>query len=137
MADEAGFFSQRDAVREYTRLARASEAIFVALGSLAPRLPSSADTAAAATLARQMGAHAVAWAELVPESVLLAEARSATEPLPVLDGQEPAVRAAVASLRADLESLLARTSPTADGAARRLARAVLHDLDRSADPSLG
>jgi hypothetical protein len=137
MADEPEFWSQHDAVREYTRLSRASESLFVALGELAPRLPDPKATVAAATLARRLGAHAATWAALVPESVLLAEARAATAPLAPIDPEDGAVHRAIDALRADLETLLTRTSPVADGAARRVAREVMGDLDRGLDPSTG
>jgi hypothetical protein len=137
MADEPDFFTQHDAVATYAHLAHSSEALFVALGALAPRLDDPAATVAAATLARQLGAHAAAWAELVPESVLLADARAATPGPSGVDAEWGAVHRAIDELRADLGALLDRTSPVADGAARRLARAVLADLDRGRDPSGG
>jgi hypothetical protein len=137
MADEPDFWSQQDAAREYTRLAQACEQLFVALGSLAPQLPSPAAAVAAATMARRLGAHAGAWAELVPESVLLEEARASAPAVPPVEPAWGPVHAAIDSLRADLQLLLTRTSVVADGAARRVARAVLADLDRGRDPSLG
>jgi hypothetical protein len=129
MADEPELWSQHDAAREYTRLARASEALFRAMGRLAPELSSPSATIAAATLARRLGAHATTWAELVPESVLLAEARESAPPVPDVAPEWDAVHEAIDSLRRDLTALLERTNEVADGAARRLARAVLEDLD--------
>jgi hypothetical protein len=137
MADEPEFWSQHDAAREYTRLARVCEQLFAALGALAPQLPSPTAAVAAATMARRLGAHAAAWAELVPESVLLEDARAAAPAVPAIEPAWDPVHAAIDALRADLERLLTRTTTVADGAARRVARAMLADLDRGRDPSLG
>jgi hypothetical protein len=136
MSEEPEFWTQRDAAGEYTRLAGACEALFAALGALAPQLPPSS-AVPAATLARRMGAHAAAWAELVPESILLAEARDAAPSVVPIEPAWVPVHAAIEALRRDLGALLTRSSPVADGAARRVARAVLADLDRGVDPSLG
>jgi hypothetical protein len=92
---------------------------------------------AGATLARRMGVHAAAWAELVPESVLLADARDDAPAAPAVEAGWEAIHECIDALRADLEVLLTRTSTVADGAARRVARAVLADLDRGRDPSRG
>jgi hypothetical protein len=126
---EPAFWSQHDAVREYTALARSSEALFMALGALAPHLEDARAAVGAATIARRLGAHAAAWQELVPESVLLAEARDAAPAAATVAPEWGAVHEAITALRADLGRLLADTSPVADGTARRLAREVLADLE--------
>jgi hypothetical protein len=131
MADEPEFWSQHDAVREYSRLARTSAALFVALGALAPSLPEPRAAIAGATLARRLGAHAASWAHLVPESVLLADARASAPEVAPVAAEWATVRQAIDRLRADLEDLLSRTSPVADSAARRLAREMLADLEPS------
>jgi len=124
-------WTQQDAARGYTELARRCEALFATLGRLAPQLGSDAATVAVATLARRLGRHSAAWAALVPESVLLEDARaSAQEAPPVGDGIDAAL-AAVDALRVDLERFLTRSSDVADADARALARAVLGDIDAS------
>jgi hypothetical protein len=125
---EPDFWSQRDAAAEYTRLAAASESLFRALGALAPSLPGAGATAAAATLARRLGAHAASWDELVPESVLLEDARRSAPVTPELPADRAAVAAALRALQRALVTLLERTTEIADARARRLARQVLADL---------
>jgi hypothetical protein len=125
---EPEFWSQRDAAAEYTRLAAASESLFRTLGALAPTLPSPRAVVAAATLARRLGTHAAAWAELVPESVLLDEARRSAPAAPDVAGDWPSVAAGLQHLRAALDALLERTTALADAPARRLAGQVLADL---------
>jgi hypothetical protein len=126
--DNGAFWSQRDAAREYTRLARWCESLFAATGSLAPRLTTAAATNAAATLARRLGGYAAQWAALVPESVLLADAR-AEAPRPMVVDPVPAqVFPALEALARDLRALLDVTSDVADAPARRLAREVVEDL---------
>jgi hypothetical protein len=132
MADP-DFWSQRDAAAEYRRLAAVCESLFRALGALAPSLPTPQETVAAATLARRLGAHASAWDELVPESVLLEDARRAAPAVPETAPEWPAVAAGLAALRRDLRALLERTTDLADAPARRLARQVLADLDEGPD----
>jgi hypothetical protein len=129
MADEAGFWSQRDAAQEYTRLARTCESLFVALGALAPSLGPPAAAAAAAQLARRLGAHASAWAELVPESVLLEDARRAAPAAAIVEPSIATVVDALTELRSAVADLLTRTTEVADGAARRQARSTAADLD--------
>lgn len=130
MADETNFFSQRDAAREYTRLAHVCGELFAALGAVAPRLEPAAATAAGAQLSRRLGQHAARWAELVPESVLLAPERDdAGSTLTTVQPTLPAVLAGLDDLRVDLETLLTRTSDVADGAARRAARSTVADID--------
>ena len=127
----AELWTQQDAARGYTELTRRCEALFVALGRLAPQLESDAATVAAATLARRLGRHSAAWAALVPESVLLEDARaSAQEAAPVGDSIDEAL-AAVDALRADLQQFRTRSSDVADADARALARVVLGDIDTS------
>jgi hypothetical protein len=137
MADEPEFFSQHDAVREYSQLAGTTAALFVALGALAPTLPEPRAAIAAATLARRLGSHAAAWAELVPESVLLSDARAAAPDVAPVEAEWAAVHRAIDRLRGDLEDVLGRTSPVADAAARRLAREELGDLDAGLRSSTG
>jgi len=127
----AELWTQQDAARGYTELARRCEALFVALGRLAPQLEADEATVAAATLARRLGRHSAAWAALVPESVLLEDARaSAREVPPLADGIDAALTA-VEALRADLQHFLTRSSDVADADARALARVVLGDIDAS------
>ena len=106
MADESNFWSQRDAAREYTRLARVCEELFATLGAVAPSIESSGATAAAALLARRLGHHAVRWAELVPESVLLAAERddARATPAPV----EPTLPDACVQWSCACQSVVAR-----------------------------
>jgi hypothetical protein len=137
MADDDGaFWSQRDAAREYTRLAHACEALFAALGSLAPRLAEPAAANAAATLARRLGEAAPQWSALVPESVLLGDARAegALEPI-VVDAEPAPVVEALGALSRDLHALLDVTTEVADASARRLAARLVADVD-AAQPSL-
>jgi hypothetical protein len=129
------FFTQRDAASTYPRLARRCEALFRASGRLAPDASHPAATVVLATLSRRAGVHADAWAQLVPESVLLADIR-ADAAGEAADGDVGAATAetltpAIRSLQADLRALLQRLSPVADEPARRLARAVLADLDEA------
>ena len=131
MADESTFWTQRDAARDYTRIARQCEALFAALGTMAPRLEPPAAAAAAAQLARRLGLHAAEWSGLVPESVLLAETRESAPAVPPVEPTVAAVESAVSALRRDLDSLLTRTSEIADGAARREARSTCVDIDEA------
>jgi hypothetical protein len=133
MADESIFWTQRDAAREYTRLARQCEALFTALGTMAPRLDPPASAAAASQLARRLGEHAATWAGLVPESVLLADERASAASASAIEPTLAAVVAAVAELRDDLDALLTRTTEVADGAARRAARSTCVDIDDAID----
>ena len=134
------FFTQRDAAVEFTRLAACCEAVFVAAGEAVggagePRVradPAGTDArtkVALAGISRRFGLHAAAWAELVPEAVLLADARAAVSPAPAVARTPRGVAEALAMLRDDLHALAARLSPVADGAARRLASVVLADLE--------
>jgi hypothetical protein len=136
VSDLGSYWTQRDAVRAYTRLADLCEALFAATGELVPQVEATASKAVLAATSRHLGAHAAAWADLVPESVLLADARAAARALGAgtVDGLTPAEL--FDRLTADLEELLARSAPLADGAARRLARNVLDDV-RDARVALG
>ncbi|HEX7094448.1 MAG TPA: hypothetical protein VF183_01100 [Acidimicrobiales bacterium] len=124
-------WTQQDAARGYVDFARRCEALFAALGTVAPRLDDPASTVAAAVLGRQLGLHAAAWSELVPESVLLEDARAAAparaEVPPTLD----AIADALGALRADIEAFLTRSSDVADAEARALGRRMLDDIDAS------
>ena len=74
------------------------------------------------------------WAELVPESVLLAAERDDARATPApVEPTLPAVVAALDGLRVELETLLTRTSDVADGSARRAACSALADIDRGLD----
>ena len=57
------------------------------------------------------------------------DARDAAPEVPDVAPEWDAVHAAIDALRAELTTLLERTNEVADGAARRLGRAVLADLD--------
>jgi hypothetical protein len=133
MADEPTVWTQRDAAREYTRLARECDALFAALGALAPRLEPDAAANAAAWLARRLGDHATAWAALVPESVLLADARDAAPDVAAIDPDVASVLPRLQRLRDDLAEILTRTTEVADAAARREARATGADVDEAID----
>jgi len=125
------FFTQRDAAVEYTRLAGVCEVLFGAAGQLVVDVDDPPSKIAIATVSRRLGRHAAAWADLIPESVLLADVRGAVPPP---DGIEPSLGAvidALRDLRSRLSSLLDRLSAVADGAGRHLASAVLADLDEA------
>jgi hypothetical protein len=126
------FWSQVDAARHYPHLARACERLFVALGALAPQLPEPSAAVAASTVSRRLGDAASRWWALVPESVLLAETRDAATvaagATPDLAPDAAAARHAAEELSQELQTLLTRTSPVADAAARRLAVGALEDL---------
>jgi hypothetical protein len=128
---EAPYFTQRDAVALYQRLAGRCDAIFRACGSLALAAADPATTVVLATLSRRAGLHAEAWTGLVPESVLLADVRAAAAADPVEPPDVDGLPAYLRTLQEDLAGLLSRTSPIADEPARRLARAVLGDLDEA------
>lgn len=131
MSQEPMFWSQRDAAREYPRISSVCETLFETIGALAPHLGPASAVVAATPLARHLGAHAEAWRELVPESVLLEDDRAAAPSSPPVDRSLVGVVAAVESLRSELAELLTRTSPVADAPARRQAEATIADIDRS------
>lgn len=123
------FLAAADATRRLTELARRAAAVFASeAAAAADRRLDAAARARHAVCSRLVGAHAAAWDALVPESVLLAPvaADAAAAPLPDA-GSLVAYRAAV-------EALAAAASPVADGAAVRVARAVLTELDQNPLP---
>jgi hypothetical protein len=131
------FFGQADAARTYLELARRCQVLFVAAG-VAMRADTDPERKPLlATASRHLGDHAGAWEDLVPESVLLADARDAVEALPALPASPEVVVGALRTLSDDLGALLARTSPVADAPARRLARIVLADLAPLVAPPAG
>jgi hypothetical protein len=81
---------------------------------------------ALAAASRLLGAHAQALAALVPESVLLADARAAGERDPLVLPEAP--EALLAALDAALAEVLARTTPVADGALARVGATVRAEL---------
>ncbi len=133
MADASPFLTAHDSAERLTRLARAFSQLFTTLGVPHAELP-AASRVARARVSRVLGEHAQVLAALVPESVLLADARAAgaRSPLPLPADPAGALRA----LDRELAALLERSSPVADGALRRLGtrfRSELADLTRDLD----
>ncbi len=116
-----------DAATELTRLAGAFAEAFTALASAAAA-PGAAPgrRLALAEASRLVGAHALALAALVPESVLLADARAAGVVAPLALPDDPG--ALLAALDDALGAVCRRATPVADAAFVRVAAAVAHDL---------
>jgi hypothetical protein len=125
-AAPAPFLGAVDAATELTHLAQAFEHGFRVLGDPAAAGEAPARRIALATASRVLGEHAAGFAALVPESVLLADARAAGAARPVeLPGD---ARGLVEALDLLVASLADRAAPVADGALRRHAARVRSDL---------
>lgn len=116
----------RDAATALTRLAGAFADGFGRLADAAPAGGPPARRVALAAASRLLGAHAQALAALVPESVLLADARAAGERDPLVLPEAP--EALLAALDAALAEVLARTTPVAYGALARVGATVRAEL---------
>jgi hypothetical protein len=129
--DDVPFLSAHDSARLLTELARRFASEFEAFGARAEHGPPAARVQFATT-GRVLGEHAQALAALVPESVLLADARA--EGAAVALAQVDAPLDALEELDRALAGVARRATPVADGALLRAAaraRADLGDLVRA------
>ena len=126
-----------EATFEITLLARRFASAFAAFAHPGSDAPVGL-VAALATASRVLGEHAQTLVALVPESVLLADARAAGAAVPIEGAAEPLGE--LAALGRALDALVRRARPVADGALLRLATHVGADLaalQRSITEALG
>ena len=114
-----------DAARELTSLARCFAAAFASFAGLSTAGPVARRTALVVA-SRVLGEHAQGVLGLVPESVLLADARAAGAAAPIDLPADPV--AALDELDRVVAALAARATPVADGAFLRFAAHVRADL---------
>ncbi len=133
-----------EAARTFEALALALETLFADVGAWVRDSADPSVAVALATVSRRLGEQAVAWRALVPESVLLADARAAAHaaaaagsvwgaagvPRPGAGDAERVrlLRSVLADLGAHAAALAVRLSPVADGAAARQASVLAVDL---------
>ena len=129
--------SAEEVARRYPTLAWCNRELFAIVGASA--VPAS-QAAAVAALARHLGEHAQRWEALVPESVLLAPLvrpgppdETARQLVATLGERSDLVAALIDDvvpwLRATYGALDDRLPDHAEGAARRLIRDAVADLD--------
>jgi hypothetical protein len=131
----------RECARAYATIAWTCEQIFHVTAGGIDSVDRAETKVALSVAARVFGWQAEQWRALVPESVLLEDARAAAPTaaaraaVAVLTASEPAaltdsLRALVRSMRDEVDLLTARLSPVSDGAATRLAEFLRGDLVR-------
>lgn len=122
------FLTAVDAATELGVLARHFAAAFDSFARLsADRERPAADRVWLATFSRLCGQCAQTLADLVPESVLLADARAAAESAPVVLPEDP--HEALDALIDQLKGLIARADPVANAPVLRSATAMVRDLE--------
>lgn len=134
-------FDATEAATLYPRLAWFNERCFTLVGSAATSSSTPSPSASAmAAFARHLGEHAQWWRGVVPESVLLAplvaegppddEAAALLDELAAADDLEPLVGdRLVPYLHQRYTELVERLPAHAEGAALRVGRSALADLD--------
>jgi hypothetical protein len=131
----------RECTRTYATLSWTCEQIFLLTASWIDSIDRAETKVAISVAARVFGWQADQWRGIVPESVLLEDARAAAPTPPAraavaaLDAADPerradSLRALVQSLRDEVDLLTARLSPVSDGAATRMAEFLKRDLER-------
>jgi hypothetical protein len=137
-----------DTARVYSTVAWSCEEIFVVAAGWLDSMPAPEAKVCVSVAARVFGWHAAQWRALVPESVLLEDARgaapaaAAAAAIAELVQAEPTVRvdslrALAATMRDEVDRLSTRLSPVSDSAAARLATFLHADLDRLAGAPAG
>ena len=114
-----------DTAREFTGLARRFTSAFASFGRWSTTEPAPRRRVLS-TASRILGAHAAEFAALVPESVLLADARDAGAAEPI--GGAVDARTVLEELDRTIAEIAARATPSADGAFLRCAAHARADL---------
>jgi hypothetical protein len=137
-----------DTARVYSTIAWSCEQAFVVAAGWLDSISAPEAKVSVSVAARVFGWHAAHWRALIPESVLLEDARAAApgaaagKALTDLAEAEPearldSLRALAAEMRAEVDLLTARLSPVSDGAATRLAAFLRTDLERLSGTLVG
>ena len=115
-----------DTASELTGLARRFTAAFESFARWSTIEPGARRRRVRSTASRILGAHAAEFAALVPESVLLADARRAGAAEPI--GGAVDARTVLEELDRTIAEIAARATPSADGAFLRCAMHARADL---------
>lgn len=115
-----------DTAREFTGLARRFTSAFESFAQWSTIEPEARRRRVHSTASRILGAHAAAFAALIPESVLLADGRAAGAAEPIPDAVDATTL--LEELDRTIAEMATRATPSADGAFLRCAMHARADL---------